>query len=171
MTRNKLSALLLCLSFAASAVTAADGIPAGLYKLPGISSVAQAEPGAAAALAAVLNYWGVSVTPAELHPRGRGIESLSSVAQANGLSGGVFQGSLPYLKSAIIKGYPVIVHVGPPIAKGSSGRFLVVTGYDDESRGLFVEAAGRERFIPFATFNRSWIAAGQWTCLITPQND
>jgi ABC-type bacteriocin/lantibiotic exporter with double-glycine peptidase domain len=128
----------------------------------------------AAALAMVLQYWGVAVSHDEvagelLQPELRGIagSSLAAFAAGRGLTAVAHVGDVAHLRDHVGKGRPLIV----AWAMGR-GRYhdVVVIGFDDDRRRVIVHdpARGPAKAVDLATFNRRWAGAGHWTLLVAP---
>lgn len=128
-----------------------------------------------AALAGILNYWGLNVSPAEIaaeiySPKARGTldVDMGFYAQKKGLKASQYQGSLEDLKRNIDSNQPLIVLVDDGFWVYQNAHFMVVVGYDEG--GLIVNS-GKERhqFIPLSRFLRSWERTKFWTLQITPK--
>lgn len=128
----------------------------------------------AAALAMVLQYYGVAVTHDEvagqlLQPELRGIAGsrLAEFASSRGMTAVAHAGDVDHLRNHVDKGRPMIV----AWAMGR-GRYhdVVVIGFDDARRRVIVHdpARGAARAIDARTFARRWAGAGHWTLLVTP---
>lgn len=129
-----------------------------------------------AALASVLQYWGLSVGAGELGravylPPVRGAlpSDLLLAAQAHGLQAETYAGDLDDLREKVANGQPLIVFIRLGRPWYPSRRFAVVTGYDDARGGVFAHAGGaRERFMSYSRFLRAWDKTGRWTLLVRP---
>jgi ABC-type bacteriocin/lantibiotic exporter with double-glycine peptidase domain len=128
----------------------------------------------AAALAMVLQYWGVAVTHDEvagelLQPELHGIAGsrLAAFAAGRGLTAVAHAGDVGHLRDHVGKGRPMIV----AWAMGR-GRFhdVVVIGFDDDRRRVIVHAPARgaARRVGLDTFAKRWAGAGHWTLLVAP---
>ncbi|MEJ2314791.1 MAG: C39 family peptidase [Nitrospirota bacterium] len=125
-----------------------------------------------AALAGVMNFWGVDVTPEEIagekfSGRARGTLNidLALYARGRGLQARYFAGTLDDIRGAIDAGYPPIVLVDLGLWLYRKDHFMVVVGY---SEGGLIVNSGREehKFVPLDDFMRSWERAGSWTLLV-----
>ncbi|RMF86655.1 MAG: hypothetical protein D6736_14605 [Nitrospinota bacterium] len=131
-----------------------------------------------AALAGVLQYWGLQISPQEIasaiySPSARGTLTLDMAlyARRQGLQVRQYQGSLSDLTRRIDQGYPLIVLVDNGFWLYPRYHFLVVVGYTKDG---FIVNSGQERlrWLSRERFYRSWKRADLWTLLITPkQND
>lgn len=126
------------------------------------------------ALAGVLNYWGVKVTPEEISKEifsktARGTLNIDMLlyAQKKGLNAVQYNGSLSDLKENIDSGFPVIVMVDLGISFFKANHFMAVTGYNE--KGVIVNS-GREKdkFLYEKDFLNAWVKTGYWTLLIKP---
>lgn len=128
----------------------------------------------AAALAMVLQYWGVPVSQGEvaqelLQPELRGIAGsrLAEFASARGMTAVAHAGDVEHLRHHVEKGRPLIV----AWAMGRGRHHdVVVVGFDDARRRVIVHdpARGAARAIALDTFRRRWAGAGHWTLLVAP---
>lgn len=129
-----------------------------------------------ATLASVLTFWGVPADPQALKeeiylPRLRGTlpVDLLLAAQARGLQAEIYRGSLDNLKSELKAGHPLVAFLNLGYALFPQGHYVVVTGYDDQRRGVFVHSGlERDVFLPYERFLHSWKKMGQWTLLVLP---
>ena len=129
-----------------------------------------------ATLASVLTYWGITTDPATLKeeiylPRLKGTLPLDLLlaAQARGLTADIYQGSLDNVKAELDAGHPLVALVNLGYAIFPQGHFVVITGYDDQRRGVYVHSGlERDQFLPYERFLQSWDKTGRWTLLIVP---
>ncbi len=128
-----------------------------------------------AALAGVLNYWKVDVSPegiaSEIYSRSaRGTLTVDMVlyAEKSGLRANQYRGSLEDLRRNIDAGHPLVVLVDEGFLVYQKNHFMVVIGYSSEG---IIANSGRDalKFIPLREFLRSWERASFWTLLITPK--
>jgi predicted double-glycine peptidase len=126
-----------------------------------------------ASLAAVLNYWGISVSPEQIadevysrSAKGTLNVDLVFYAQRMGLKAGHYRGSLEDLKRKIDFGFPLVVMVDDGFWVYEQNHFMTVLGYD--GAGVVVHS-GKEKgkHIPLDSFLKSWKRAGYWTLLVT----
>jgi ABC-type bacteriocin/lantibiotic exporter with double-glycine peptidase domain len=129
----------------------------------------------AAALAMVLQYWGVAISHDEiagelLQPELHGIagSKLAAFASARGMTAIAHEGDVGHLRDHVGKGRPMIV--GWAMGKGRY-HDVVVTGFDDDGSHVIVHdpARGAGRRIAVDTFRRRWAGAGYWTLLVAPK--
>ncbi len=128
----------------------------------------------AAALAMVLQYWGVAVSHDEvagelLQPELRGIAGsrLAEFAAGRGMTAVAHAGDVDHLRDHVGKGRPMIV----AWAMGRGRHHdVVVIGFDDDRRRVIIHdpARGAAKAIDLDTFNRRWAGAGYWTLLVAP---
>ena len=129
----------------------------------------------AAALAMVLQYWGVAVSHDEvaqelLQPELRGIagSALAAFASGRGMTAVAHAGDVDHLRDHIGKGRPLIVAWDM-----GRGRYhdVVVIGFDDAHARVIVHdpARGASRGVGLDTFRRRWEGAGYWTLLVAPK--
>jgi len=127
-----------------------------------------------ASLAGVLNFFGVTITPAEIAAEvfsssARGVLGidLALYAQKKGLQSDFYRGDTEDLRRQIDSGRPVIVLVDYGFWVYERGHFMVVVGYNDT--GFIVNTgASRMKFIANADFASPWRKAGFWTLVIHP---
>lgn len=127
-----------------------------------------------ASLAGVLNFWGLSITPAEIaeevfssSARGALGIDLALYAQKKGFQSDFYRGNTEDLRRQIDSGRPVIVLVDYGFWVYEKGHFMVVVGYDDD--GFIVNTgASRMKFIANDDFTGPWRKAGFWTLVIRP---
>jgi ABC-type bacteriocin/lantibiotic exporter with double-glycine peptidase domain len=128
-----------------------------------------------ASLAGVLNYWGFSISPAEIaaeiySPKARGTLDIDMVlfAEKQGLVASQYRGSLEDLKRNIDSNQPLVVLVDEGFWVYQKDHYMVVVGYDEE--GLIANS-GKERhqFVPLGRFLKSWERTKFWTLRITPK--
>ncbi len=125
-----------------------------------------------ATIAAVLNYWGIPVTPVEaareIYSRSaRGTLSIDMVlyAKGKGLESSWYSGGPDDLRNEINAGLPLIVLVDRGFSFLQVNHFMVVVGYNE--KGVIVNSGEDEKeFIPMSEFLRSWERTKYWTLLI-----
>jgi ABC-type bacteriocin/lantibiotic exporter with double-glycine peptidase domain len=128
----------------------------------------------AAALAMVLQYYGVAVSHDQvagelLQPELKGIAGsrLAAFAAGRGLTAVAHAGDVDHLRDHVGKGRPMVV----AWAMGK-GRYhdVVVIGFDDARGRVIVHdpARGAAKTIDRRTFERRWAGAGYWTLLVAP---
>ncbi|TAL12219.1 MAG: peptidase C39 family protein [Nitrospirae bacterium] len=132
-----------------------------------------------AVLASVLTYWGFKTDPVALKeeiylPKVKGTLPLDLLlaAQARGLRADIYQGSLNNIKAELDAGHPVValLDLGYPIFP--QGHFVVITGYDDARRGVYVHSGlARDLLLPYERFLQSWEKTGRWTLLVVPSEE
>ncbi len=124
------------------------------------------------ALASVLNYWNIPVTPEQIaedifSKSARGTLNLDMIlyAQGKGLYAEQYRGSVESLKTDIDAGFPLIVMVDYGFSLYRQNHFMVVVGYSDQG---IIAHTGREKEegILWYDFLRTWEKTGYWTLLI-----
>ncbi|NWF51940.1 MAG: peptidase C39 family protein [Nitrospirae bacterium] len=127
-----------------------------------------------AALAGVLNFWGIYVTPDEIadeiyseSARGTLSIDMSLYVQRKGLRAIQYKGDIQDLRENIDTGYPVIVLIDSGFSLYQINHFMVVIGYNEYG---FIVNSGKERekFISEKYFMHSWGKTKFWTLLIKP---
>jgi ABC-type bacteriocin/lantibiotic exporter with double-glycine peptidase domain len=122
-------------------------------------------------LAAVMNYYGIDVSPEEISrdifsESARGTLNIDMVlyAEKKGLDVRQYSGSVDDIKRKIDSGVPLIVMVDNGFFVYQKNHFMVVIGYNDEG---IITNSGRERFkfISFHDFNTTWRKTHYWTLL------
>jgi ABC-type bacteriocin/lantibiotic exporter with double-glycine peptidase domain len=127
-----------------------------------------------ASLAGVLNYWGLSITPAEIaadvfssSARGTLGIDLALYAQKKGFQSDFYRGNTEDLRKQIDSGHPVIVLVDYGFWVYEKGHFMVIVGYNDD--GFIVNTGPSQmKFIANDDFTGPWQKAGFWTLVIGP---
>ncbi len=118
----------------------------------------------AAALAAVLAFWGHRVTPEQISTavskRGEQLRArdIEVYAKSVGLSSFVFFGTMNDLIYELKRGRPVIVGVGKPYSdKKALAHYEVVVGYEPKKRQvLLLDPARGWQVDSFEGFAREW---------------
>jgi len=129
-----------------------------------------------ATLASLLTYWGVPTTPPALKeeiylPRLGGTLPIDLLlaAQARGLKAEFYSGSLDNVRAELEAGHPLVAFLNLGYAVFPQGHYVVITGFDDQRRGLYVHSGlEQDVFLPYERFLRSWEKTGRWTLLILP---
>ncbi|MGH7227816.1 MAG: C39 family peptidase [Nitrospiraceae bacterium] len=129
-----------------------------------------------ATLASLLTYWGVPTTPPALKeeiylPRLGGTLPIDLLlaAQAHGLRAEFYSGSLDNVRAELEAGHPLVAFLNLGFAVFPQGHYVVITGFDDQRRGLYVHSGlEQDVFLPYERFLRSWEKTGRWTLLILP---
>jgi predicted double-glycine peptidase len=126
-----------------------------------------------ATLAAVMNYWGIPVTPQEIKDNifsqtAKGTLNIDMLlfAQRKGLHAKQYAGSLDDLKVNIDKGIPLIVLVDYGFSFFQRNHFMVVIGYNNQD---IIVNSGKTKglFITEDEFLRIWEKTDFWALLIT----
>lgn len=118
----------------------------------------------AAALAAVLGYWGKPTTPEAVSQSvGRNGKQLrasdiETYARSSGFSSYVFYGNMGDILYELQRGRPVIVGVGKPYGKDKAvAHYQVVIGYEPhKKRVLFLDPAIGFQTNTYEGFAREW---------------
>jgi len=125
------------------------------------------------ALASVLNYWGVTVTPEQIEEdifskdvRGTVTIDMVLYAQKKGLEAKQYSGNLDMLKKHLDAYHPIIVLVDYGIFTIQINHFLVVIGYSHNALIVHSENTG-EQFVTVDEFMKIWKKTDHWTLLIT----
>ena len=128
-----------------------------------------------AALATVLSYAGVQVTPEALVPQvylpsRQGSLQLEMLATPRRWGRVSYQLAPSYadLLREVAAGNPVIVlqDVGPLFAKW---HYAVVNGFDYPSGTLLLRSGTKRRYeMPLTAFEREWMKSGYWAMVVTP---
>lgn len=129
-----------------------------------------------ASLAAVLNYYGVEVTPDSIASEifsqsARGTLNLDMLiyARKKGLNAVQYNGTFEDIKTNIDAGKPLIVLVDFGSFFYSQNHFMVVTGYSDS--GIIVNSGNfRGQFIDKERFINAWERTNYWTLLINKKD-
>ena len=129
-----------------------------------------------ATLASVLTYWGIPTNPWTLKeeiylPRLKGALPIDLVlaAQSRGLKAEIYRGSLSDLKVQLAAGRPLVALLDLGFTIFPQGHYVVVTGYDDRRRGVYVHSSlDKDVFVSYERFLPSWDKTGRWTLLVTP---
>ena len=128
---------------------------------------------AAASLAMILRYWDAPVSHDEIkaalvEPELHGAlgSQLAAFARERGFTAIAYAGDPRQLHAMVAKGRPLIV-----AWKMAHGRFhnVVVVGMDDAGNAWVNDpAAGANRPVLAADFEKRWLGAGHWTLLVQP---
>ena len=126
-----------------------------------------------ASLAAVLNYWGIPVTPEQVAKdiysnSAKGTLNIDMLlyAQARGLTASQYPGGLNDLREKINLGEPLIVLVDYGFSIIQVNHFMVIVGYAEQ--GIIAHTGrAKEKVIPWSDFLKAWEKTGHWTLLIT----
>ena len=125
-----------------------------------------------AALAALLNFRGLPVTPDQIareifsgSARGTLVMDMVFYAEGRGLKVKHYSGSEADVRQNIDRGNPLIALVDYGFWVYERGHFLVIVGYNDNG---FILNSGKEerRFVPREEFLRAWKKANFLTLLI-----
>lgn len=129
-----------------------------------------------AALATVLNWAEVTVTPEALAPQIY-LPGRRGSLQLELLGGARRHGSVPYVLAPdlavvlteVAAGHPVVVLQNLAFRWYPKWHYAVVVGFDIP-RGEIVLRSGREQrhVLPLHTFERTWLRAGQWAMVAMP---
>lgn len=127
-----------------------------------------------AALAGVLNYWGVDVSPQEITEKifsesARGTLNIDMViyAQSKGMQARYYRGGIEDIKKKISEGFPMIALVDFGFMVYQVNHFMVVIGFDE--RGVIVNSGKDQgQLIPWKDFEKAWGKTHFWTLFITP---
>lgn len=132
--------------------------------------------GAPAALAAVLSYWGRETSPAELAEEldrdsfsGAVTVDLQRSAHKRGFSAETIDATLAQVRQHLDEGRPLLAlqESGPPLRR--TGRWLVITGYDDFLRAFYVhDGRERDRAAPYDDFFEDWDDTRRAALLVRP---
>jgi ABC-type bacteriocin/lantibiotic exporter with double-glycine peptidase domain len=128
----------------------------------------------AASLTMVMRYWGDDVTHAEVAAAiveagkpGIAGSRLEAFARARGYLALAYAGDVGQLRESLEKGRPVIVALR--VGKGLD-HDVVVTGMEpDGSVTLHDPAAGRDRHVTQAQFEKGWNGTAHWALLVVPR--
>jgi ABC-type bacteriocin/lantibiotic exporter with double-glycine peptidase domain len=127
-----------------------------------------------ASLAAVLNYWGDSSSPADIataiySPRLRGTLGVDMwrYAQGRHLRADMRRGSLDELNRLIRQNVPAIAFLNLGNEWLPVPHFVVVVGLDPEASAV-ITYNGRQRnsLIPYDTFVQAWAKTNYWTLVV-----
>lgn len=129
-------------------------------------------------LASVLTFWGVPTEPQRLKqeiylPKLRGTLpiDLAHAVRVRGLYAKAYSGSLENLKAEITAGHPVVAFLNLGWVILPQGHYVVVTGFDDRRRGLYVHSGLEQNtFMSYERFLDGWEKTGRWTLLVLPRD-
>ncbi len=128
-----------------------------------------------ASLAAVLNFWGIPITPEEIakeiySPTARGSLTLDMMGypEKKGMKAVHYQGSMEDIKHKIDSGYPLIVLVDLGFLIYQQNHYMVILGYDETS---VLAHSGKDplKRIPLKNFMNTWSKTKFWTLWIQPR--
>jgi ABC-type bacteriocin/lantibiotic exporter with double-glycine peptidase domain len=126
-----------------------------------------------ATLAEVLSYWGKTADPKELSREmylaklhGTLPMDLMLTAESHGLKTEMIRGNMASLQSELEAGRPVLAMLNLGFSVVPVEHYVVVTGFNDEKKGLYMHSAGKEnQFIPYKKFLREWEKTDDWAML------
>jgi ABC-type bacteriocin/lantibiotic exporter with double-glycine peptidase domain len=126
-----------------------------------------------AALAMVLRYWDVAVTPAQIagahrdaHSRGLRAGELRAFARGQGLEAFLIAGQPADLRAEVEHGRPVIVGLGKPHFPRALAHYEVLIGLHRDGRILTLDPAHGWRVNTVAGFAEEWATAQQLALVI-----
>ena len=130
-----------------------------------------------ATLAGVLSFWGTHVEPNTLESevylkkvKGSLPIDLLLTAKRHGFQAETHSGDLAYIKTEIEAGHPLIAFVNLGSTIFPKGHYVVITGYDDGKRGIYVNSGPTaDRFLSYDEFTQGWEKTGRWTLKILPR--
>ncbi|HOK54749.1 MAG TPA: C39 family peptidase [Armatimonadota bacterium] len=127
-----------------------------------------------AALAMVLNYWGVKTDQEAIGKkvydqslRATNGADMIIFARDKGCSAYSWNSSLDDLKEKLTDGVPVIVLQDSSVTD-RSGHYRVVTGYDDNAKVFFIHDPyePQTKEMPYDLFQSLWQRHGNWSLLV-----
>jgi hypothetical protein len=130
-----------------------------------------------ATLAGVLSFWGTYVEPSMLEPevylkkvKGSLPIDLLLAAKRHGFQAETYTGDFEYIKTEIEAGHPLIAFVNFGSTIFPQGHYVVITGYDDGKRGIYINSGPTaDRFLSYDEFVKRWEKTGRWTLRILPR--
>jgi ABC-type bacteriocin/lantibiotic exporter with double-glycine peptidase domain len=128
-----------------------------------------------AALAGVLNYWGVDVAPQEIAKEifsetARGTFNIDMVlyAQSKGVQARYYRGGIEDIQKKISDGFPMIALVDFGFMAYQVNHFIVVIGFNEY--GVVVNSGKYQgRLLSWKDFEKAWEKTHFWTLFITPE--
>lgn len=183
-----LRCLLLCLLLSSCASTPQSGQiqSSGVGSLPLVTELEQTpfypqtqHQCGPAALATVLQYYGVDATPERLSgqvyiPGRKGslqIE-MTAAARQHGMLPYELQPRLIDLFTEVAAGHPVLVLQNLGLEWYPQWHYAVVIGYDIQNQEVILRSGTTERWVTaFKVFERTWQRAGFWALAIVPVGD
>ena len=129
-----------------------------------------------AALATVLNWSGISVTPAELAPQvylpereGSLQLELIGAARRHGRIPYVLRPQLESLLAEVSSGNPVLILQNLSLPWYPMWHYAVVVGFDLKRDSLVLRSGREERHeVPFKVFERTWRRSDYWAMVALP---
>lgn len=175
--KSSIAVLVLLLSCGCASFPGARGPEGGSVRLEAPFFPDDSGQGGPSALASVLSFWGMPAPAAELRNEvlpasSNGLQTvdLLQAAQSRGLWAEAAEGGLLQVKKELDAGRPVIAFVNTGFRFAPMGRYLVLTGYDEERRIVFAHSgATRDRPMSYAKFDRQWRKTGRWALAIRPR--
>lgn len=129
-----------------------------------------------AALATVLQFYGIDVSPLQLTPllyiperKGSLQIEMAAAARRYGMLPYPLEADLEHLLAEIAAGYPVLVLQNLGFDWWPRWHYAVVIGYDVADRELVLRSGKTERWLtPFDTFMKTWERGDYWALVIVP---
>jgi len=129
-----------------------------------------------AALAEMLGWSGVEVTPEELEPslfipQRKGTLQTELVAQtrSNGRVPYVIDGEFDAIIAELQAGNPVLVFQNLSLRWWPVWHYAVVVGYDPDETGFILRSGAEKRHTTsLDRFRRTWDRGGRWAMVVTP---
>ena len=100
--------------------------------------------------------------------RSRGLGDVyKRQAQDRGFQAQLYEGDIEDLKTQVREGRPIIAFINRGTRMFPIGHYVVVTGYSESRRGLFVHSGDTpNRFVPTSRFLKQWEKTSRTTLRI-----
>jgi ABC-type bacteriocin/lantibiotic exporter with double-glycine peptidase domain len=160
--------------------SSAHVIPPNALYIPDVPFFSQLEQQCGpASLAAVLNYWGKSVTPSEIataiySPRLKGTLSLDMWQYAHNqqFQAEMRKGSITDLETHLTQKIPVIAFLNLGYDWLPVGHFVLVVGLDRVEQAVITYNGNTQNSrISYDHFLRDWKKTNFWTLVVQPQKE
>ncbi len=132
-----------------------------------------------AALAMVLNWSGIAVTPQQLAPevylpkrRGSLQPELIAAARGHGRVPYALRPEMKALIAEVVAGHPVLVLQNLAFSWYPKWHYAVVVGFDLGNDAIILRSGRIQRHLtPTRVFERTWRRAGYWAIVVMPPNE
>jgi tetratricopeptide (TPR) repeat protein len=131
-----------------------------------------------ATLAGLLGYWGkpadLADLKSEIYVPGLGGSlpmDLRPALEKRGMTAVVASANFDVIKEELRQSRPVIAYMNFGTKRRPIGHFLIVVGYDENRRGLYVHSgSAKDKFSSYRRFDRGWKDTDRWLLIAKPDD-